>query len=61
MDTNGRKWTKMAQLTKIAQNGPKCSKMVKNDKKKCKPPETTDKTGKGMSMTKITKNTPMLL
>ena len=51
----------MAQLTKMAQTGPKCSKMVKNEKKKCKLPKTTDKTGKGMSMTKTTKNTPILL
>ena len=51
----------MAQLTKMAQTGPKCSKMVKNEKKKYKLPKTTDKTGKGMSMTKTTKNTPILL
>ena len=61
MDTTRRSWTKMAQLTKMAQTGPKCSKMVKNEKKKYKLPKTTDKTGKGMSMTKTTKNTPILL
>ena len=33
MDTTRRSWTKMAQLTKMAQTGPKCSKMVKNEKK----------------------------
>ena len=36
MDTNGRKWTKMAQLTKMAQNGPKWPKILQHAKKMIK-------------------------
>ena len=61
MDENGQKWTKMAQITSMAQNGPKCSKMIKNDQKKLKLPKTTDTTGKGMSMAKMAKNAPILV
>ena len=34
MDENGYKWKEMDKNGPIDQNGPKCSKMVKNDKKK---------------------------
>ena len=60
MDKNGYKWKEMDKNGPIDQNGPKWpqkgqkySNMLKNDKKKCKLPKTTDKTGKGMSMTLI--------
>ena len=51
----------MAQMTSMAQNGPKSSKMIKNDQKKLKLPKTTDTTGKGMSMAKMAKNAPILV